>query len=383
MAAGRRAGDAGTGVLPRPGRHRRPRGRRLLRPVGLPGRRQRRPARVRRFAWHRCLRIFPGLWVCLLVIAGGAALFAPLPDAMAFALRNALGQPHRWGIGTLFSDNPYGRLTGGGSVVNGSLWSLSFELFWYAVFTALTACGVIRRAPRLILLLTAGAYAVLLSDFLHQLPTTAYTVPQQRGNFGPIPLFGSLNTQTLVYLGFLFLLGASAQLYQHRIPVHPLLAATAAAVLLATLRLGAFPVLGYPAFAYLLLWAASTLPRWSHRIGRDHDYSYGICIYAFPTQQVLAGLGVHHRGLPVYIAASALATTVLAAASWHLVERPALRLKHWSPLRRARPLPTGDRPDLGGSGRCHRWCTVSCSRWWSRSPRRRSSCRPGASSCRR
>ncbi|GAB3872635.1 acyltransferase [Dactylosporangium cerinum] len=301
-----------------------------------------------RFAWHRFLRIFPGLWVCLLVIAVVAGCFASFSAAVSFALNNALGRPNQWGIGTLFGGNPYGRLTAGVSVVNGSLWSLPFELFWYGVFTALTACGVVRRSPRLILLLTAGAYAVLLSDFLHQLPDP-YTVPRPRGVFGPIPLFGALDTQLIVYLGFLFLLGASAQLFQHRVPVHPLLIAAAAAVLLATLRLGAFHVLGYPAFGYLLLCAACTLPRWSHRIGRGHDYSFGIYIYAFPTQQVLAALGVHHWGLPAYIAASAVATTLLAAASWHLVERPALRLKDWSPLRSGRQ--TGDRPDRERSGR--------------------------------
>jgi peptidoglycan/LPS O-acetylase OafA/YrhL len=290
-----------------------------------------------RFAWHRCLRIFPGLWVCLLVIALVAGFFATFGDAVRFAVHNALGQPHQWGIGGLFRDNPYGRLTGGGSVVNGSLWSLSFELFWYGVFTALTACGVIRRSPRLILLLTAGAYTVLLSDFLHQLPTTWHTVPRPRGTSGPIPLFGALDTQLLVYLGFLFLLGASAQLYRHRIPVHPALAVVAALVLLGTLRFGAFHVLGQPAYAYLLLWAACSLPPRLHRIGRGHDYSYGIYIYAFPAQQTLAALGVHHWGLLAYIAASAAATTVLAAASWHLVERPALRLKDWTPLPARRP----------------------------------------------
>ncbi|GIG44269.1 hypothetical protein Dsi01nite_023100 [Dactylosporangium siamense] len=286
-----------------------------------------------RFAWHRCLRIFPGLWACLLVIAVVAGCFASFSASVTFALNNALGQPHQWGIGTLFGDNPYGRLTAGGSVVNGSLWSLPFELFWYGVFTALTACGVVRRSPRLILLLTAGAYGVLLSDFLHQLPDP-HTVPHPRGSVGPIPLFGALDTQLLVYLGFLFLLGASAQLFQHRVPVHPLLIVAAAAVLLATLRLGAFHLLGSPAFAYLLLCAAGTLPRWSHRIGRGHDYSFGVYIYAFPTQQVLAALGVHRWGLPAYIAVSVVATTLLAAASWHLVERPALTLKHWTP-----PLP--------------------------------------------
>jgi peptidoglycan/LPS O-acetylase OafA/YrhL len=55
-------------------------------------------------------------------------------------------------------------------------------------------------------------------------------------------------------------------------------------------------------------------------------------------------LGVHHWGLPAFMLLSALATTLLAAAFWHLVERPALRLKHWTPFTRPLAPDTDQRP---------------------------------------
>jgi peptidoglycan/LPS O-acetylase OafA/YrhL len=54
------------------------------------------------------------------------------------------------------------------------------------------------------------------------------------------------------------------------------------------------------------------------------DLSYGLYIYGWPVAQTLVHL---YPGLgPVELAALSLACTLpLAAASWHLVERPSLR----------------------------------------------------------
>lgn len=56
------------------------------------------------------------------------------------------------------------------------------------------------------------------------------------------------------------------------------------------------------------------------------DYSYGVYIYAFPVQQSVAALlpGV---SVIAMISISAVVTLLLAALSWHLLERRALRLK--------------------------------------------------------
>ena len=61
------------------------------------------------------------------------------------------------------------------------------------------------------------------------------------------------------------------------------------------------------------------------------DYSYGVYLFAWPTQQVMVatslslGLALNPYNLSV---AAALLTFCIAALSWHLVEKPALKLKN-------------------------------------------------------
>lgn len=53
------------------------------------------------------------------------------------------------------------------------------------------------------------------------------------------------------------------------------------------------------------------------------------------TAFVIALVGGAGAGRWVYIALSLAATSVLAALSWHLVEKPAMSLKDWTPPRRS------------------------------------------------
>jgi peptidoglycan/LPS O-acetylase OafA/YrhL len=95
---------------------------------------------------------------------------------------------------------------------------------------------------------------------------------------------------------------------------------------------GALLVLGVPGFgiqlaaplvAYVVLWLGAVLPM--PDLLRRHDVSYGIYIYAFPVQQLLAMAGAHHLGLVAYDLLAAVATVPLAVASWLLLERPIMR----------------------------------------------------------
>ncbi len=56
------------------------------------------------------------------------------------------------------------------------------------------------------------------------------------------------------------------------------------------------------------------------------DYSYGIYIYAFPVQQTVAHF-FPEIGLFSYLVLTAVAIVPLAAISWYVIEKPALRLK--------------------------------------------------------
>ena len=77
---------------------------------------------------------------------------------------------------------------------------------------------------------------------------------------------------------------------------------------------------------YVLLYIAyvpSGLVRIYNQVG---DYSYGVYIYTWPVQQSIAAL-VPGVSVPAMMLFSAGITIVLAALSWHLIERRALHLK--------------------------------------------------------
>jgi peptidoglycan/LPS O-acetylase OafA/YrhL len=78
--------------------------------------------------------------------------------------------------------------------------------------------------------------------------------------------------------------------------------------------------------AYILFYIAyisSGLIRKYNQVG---DYSYGVYIYAFPVQQSVAALVPGISVLSMLLIAAPV-TLLLAAFSWHFLERYALELK--------------------------------------------------------
>ncbi|MGW5559672.1 acyltransferase family protein [Micromonospora sp. NPDC003944] len=319
-----------------------------------------------RYLWHRALRILPALWVCLLVTA---LVVAP---AIAYYERGTLdgfwGHPQgplqylrsnwllamdQWTISGVLRDVPYGRAMELGGPVNGSLWTLRYEVVCYVLLAALAGTAVLARARGAVVLLLLGVYGVVVEDFVRG--DGFVVLPAKHGVLGPYPIVGIFEKQLLIYLTFAFLLGAVAKLYAHLLPMTGWLAALAAVGVAVTARFGGFYVVGVPLLAFLLLYLAVGLPRWLHPVGRKRDYSYGVYIYAFPVQQVVALLIGVRYGFVTYLAVSSAGTLVLAALSWHLVERPAMSLKDVAvplPLRRggASPVDAGPGPGATRTG---------------------------------
>ena len=90
--------------------------------------------------------------------------------------------------------------------------------------------------------------------------------------------------------------------------------------------------------AYVLLYVGHILP--SPEWVRVHDVSYGMYIYGWPVQQLLA-LVTFGTGMPVgwFIALSLVLTVPLAFLSCAFVERPALARKRGSVARMFKPAP--------------------------------------------
>ncbi|OPC81743.1 hypothetical protein B4N89_13055 [Embleya scabrispora] len=301
-----------------------------------------------RYFWHRALRIFPGLWVCLIVTAlvvaplvsmrerGGLAGFWDHPAGPFDYIRaNWWTGVRQYGISGLFeTTTPWGVKTKS-SVFDGALWSLAYEMLCYIGVAALAFTGVFSHARRFVLVLTLWAYVYIWNDYLQ---SSGWSGPLSGGSSTTfdLPLVGELSAHYIIYLSFLFLLGTAAELYRERVPINDVLGILSAVALGITLLFGGFFVVGLPAYAYLLLWLAVRLPQWFHRVGSKNDYSYGIYIYGFVAQQVLASYHVGRWGFAAYAGLSVVCAFACAFLSWHLVEKQALKLKHWQPA-----FPTG------------------------------------------
>ncbi len=194
-------------------------------------------------------------------------------------------------------------------VVNGSLWTLPYELRLYGWVLALGLLGILRKR------------AVWLALFAGLLIWSQFYLP-------PLPVVG---TECPERLWIMFFLGITACLYADKIPLHPvlLLGFIASAALAWHLWQPAYNALATLTFCYAVLMLAYR--RYWRRldIGRIGDFSYGVYLYAFPVQQAL--LYVTNRSLtPLELfAASSALTLTLAALSWFAVERPALALKSY------------------------------------------------------
>jgi peptidoglycan/LPS O-acetylase OafA/YrhL len=266
-----------------------------------------------RFAWHRFLRIMPGFWVCLVVVAFvvapvAAALqgmsplqaFTGTPSAWDYVVQNAGLLIVHFDIAGILADLPKQ------DSFNGSVWTLAFEAFCYAIIGVVGALGLLRRRPSLV----PAAAAVLL----------ALTVLQEAG----LPV---LLNDRVIRLVLMFLLGATAYLYADRVPLRGDLAAVAAALFLVSpLLFTDYRVLGAVPLTYLCLWAATSFA-WRTRA----DLSYGFYIYHWPLQQLLVLTALGSAPVAVFVTVSIALAVLPAAASWYLVERPAMRHRD-SPL---------------------------------------------------
>ncbi|MFG2869981.1 acyltransferase family protein [Streptomyces sp. NPDC048338] len=290
-----------------------------------------------RFLWHRALRIFPGFWMCL-IVAGFA--IAPVLYWKLHSTLDGFNGTHgpldyltaNWAVATnqydisgVMTDAQSAGLVHNGAF-NGALWSLRYEFLCYIAVATLAVVGVLTRARRAVVLVAMALGLTVVSqagtDAFWAGPYDAHLLH----NF-QLPPFGQINPSFLVYLGFAFALGAVIELYKERIPVSDPLGLASFAVLVGSLHYGYLFTVGIPAFAYLLVWLAIRLPAAFRRVGAKHDYSYGIYIYGFLVQQTLALLGYTRWGLAAYLALTFACTILIAVLSWHLVERPAMKLK--------------------------------------------------------
>ena len=258
------------------------------------------------FLLKRALRIYPGLALCLVVLAfllGPAVTRLPLgayfadPKSYGYVAAN-LALNMDW------NDLPGVRFSGfaSGHVIDGPLWSLPCEVVMYLMVAALGATGLL-RLPVIAALVAAGLVGIVLDT------SSSDT------------LAGSV-----LWLLPFFAAGMALYKLRDRGIVQPRLALAALAVLIAGAALHQFILCFALAGSYLVIYLAFAARR-VIPAARFGDLSYGLYIYGWPAEQAaVRALGGAAPWWEV-LALALPAAVVLALASWRLVEAPALRLK--------------------------------------------------------
>lgn len=285
------------------------------------------------YFWRRFLRIFPGYWAVLIftaVVVGPVMwLFTGAPlklyynfadnGPVAYVIRNATLEIGTYGIHDLLATTtPYGRSVGA-SVFNGSIWTLTYEWRAYILIGMIALFGLLSKAKIVVPALAAFLGIVQIATMVN-----ADAIAEQ------FPFLADPQRLTLTYA---FLIGSSFAMYARQVPFDDRIGILSAIVTLGTLRYGGFSIVGYIAGTYLVFYLAARLPRACQKVGAKNDYSYGVYIYGFLVQQVLAYFGVYRWGYWAWSFSALFISLGFAWLSWHLVEKRAMALKGWGPGR--------------------------------------------------
>ncbi|WP_435008873.1 acyltransferase family protein [Tundrisphaera lichenicola] len=274
---------------------------------------------------RRTLRIVPGF---LVAVAFSSLLVGPLLSGDA-GLYWSRFEVRLFLIRALNLEGSYAP----GLTTNGSLWSIRYEFLCYLAVAALGLVGILRRRSLVVLALVGclGIYACQIHLGL-KMPGSRLTWFWGFPDFWP-------------RLAASFLAGVCFYLYSDRVILSNRLAIASTVVLiLAAVFPSAklLPLLIPPLGGYLLFYLAYFPAGRLSGIAKRGDLTYGLYLYAFPIQLLLVKWFKPQLGpLGLFLAASAL-TAILAALSWHFVERPSLGLRH--ARRPSRVIPPPDAP---------------------------------------
>ena len=253
---------------------------------------------------RRVLRIYPGFMVAMGFSA--ALIWAVCPE-----FRAAVVHPMHWSMLLLhdlllltnssitqpgvFAGNPFP------IIGNASLWTISVEFLCYLSVLLIGMFGLFKR--RFLILGTAlVGYGAYVFSALHD-----------NNEFD----------QCLIC----FVAGATAWIWQDKIPFSKWLAGGCLLVLLGASQITpcfllVFPILG----GYCLLWLAYEPTLAFSSWADTTDLSYGTYLYAFPVQQMLAMSVALRHPWAIFILATPL-TLLMAWLSWNLVEKRFIAMK--------------------------------------------------------
>ncbi|MDO4887443.1 MAG: acyltransferase [Actinomycetaceae bacterium] len=280
-----------------------------------------------RYFWRRCLRIFPAFWAALAVTV---TVFAPLAWHSKHGTFSGYWQavteaPRTYFLNNMFLELGQRNIAELGDTVpyflghqardwNGSAWTLKYEFLCYIIVGLLGLFGALSSR----FFATAFAATCIGLNFLQ------WSGAVDLASVNPI-----FADPYLLMFAAPFGFGMIFALYGEKIMVDDRVAFGMLAFGLCTYAAGGWNAIGQYGFQYFLMWFGIRVPitGWA----KHGDFSYGIYIFAWPLMYLATFFQYERHGWFVYHATIVVLVHVMAFISWHLIEKPAMSLKNWTP----------------------------------------------------
>lgn len=270
-----------------------------------------------RFLWHRFLRIFPGFWLCLFISVFMLGSFVylstykkltdyssyPIDSPYGYIINNFTLIINQTNIANLFGNNPVPFR------FNDSLWTLSYEFICYLSIAFLGVIGILKKSRKIVLGLFVALWLTFNMFFTKESMVSSNYI-----------LFRTFELFTYFYMGSVFYLFRDKIIINKTILLFLLLISTIFIYYQLFFLIAPF-LIGYILFIMIII-----IP--FNNFGRFGDFSYGLYLYAFPVEQMLAFYKFNNYGFIPFISASLFLGTILAAISYWLIEYPCLKLKN-------------------------------------------------------
>lgn len=272
------------------------------------------------FLNNRLLRIFPGLFVCIILtilVLGPITTYLPLNTY--FSDSNTWGyfinlSIYRFQLALpgVFTSNTV-------QTINGSIWTLGYEFLFYILLFLASVLGLFRKRHYLILIFIS---LILLHIYMR------YNTIDPRF-FHPI-IYTIIQLDFLVNFGLFFLAGVLIYLYRN--PLNRLISKFQWYIFLfmvTSFVLNLFWLIQFITLPFLVIYLSfHPAPNWCSNWAKKYgDLSYGIYIYGMPVQQTLVMYTDNNLSPNNLTLFSLIILIPVAMFSWHCVEKKALKFK--------------------------------------------------------
>jgi peptidoglycan/LPS O-acetylase OafA/YrhL len=258
------------------------------------------------YAASRLLRIYPALIVCtvIMVFVLGAKFttddgYWSNPQVWRYLWTNATGYQIEYMLPGVFENM---NIAG----VNGSLWSIAVEVRLYILIFVLSLLGVMRNRSFFNFIFFVSLVVVFFKP-------ESFTQ------------FYLLEYENHRHVVMMYLIGSFCYVNRESIPISPVILLVLTVLAASQHRaenFGFFYVLLLPYFVFCV-----TFSPWGQWFNRFGDYSYGVYLYGWPAQQLVYYFSPESSNL-IHTTYATVIALFCAALSWHLMEKPALTLRH-------------------------------------------------------